>query len=186
MLKLQDRPVAARYARALFAVAAKHGAVEPVRRELARLREALAASPDLDGALRHPRVAPEIKRDVLQKVFGRFSPVLDRFLEILLEKKRWDALGEMIPVYERLADEAGGILAVQADTATFLTEEETAQVRRSLEKSWGGPVSLTTRVREDLLGGVVLHVGDQVWDNSLKGHLERLREVWLAGTLSIK
>jgi F-type H+-transporting ATPase subunit delta len=108
---------------------------------------------------------------------------LDRFMGILLEKKRWDALREIPPVYERLANDAGGILAVQADTATSLTEEEITKVRRSLEKSWGGPVTLGTRVREDLLGGVVLRVGDQVWDNSLKGQLERLREVWLAGTL---
>lgn len=183
MLKLQDRPVAARYARALFDAAVKQKAVEPVRRELAQLSDVLAASPGLDDAMRHPRVTPTVKRDVLEKVFGRFSVVLDRFIGILLEKKRWDALREILPVYERLANDAGGILAVQAETATSLTEEETAKVRRSLEKSWGGPVSLQTRVREDLLGGVVLHVGDQVWDNSLKGQLERLREVWLAGSL---
>lgn len=183
MLKLQDRPVAARYARALFDAAQKEKAVESVRRELARLREVLAASPDLDDTLRHPRLPPSVKRDVLEKVFGRFSVVLDRFMGILLEKKRWDALREILPVYERLANDAGGILAVQADTATSLTEEEITKVRRSLEKSWGGPVTLGTRVREDLLGGVVLRVGDQVWDNSLKGQLERLREVWLAGTL---
>lgn len=183
MLKLQDRPVAARYARALFDAALTQKAVEPVRRELAKLRDVLAASPDLDDALRHPRVTPTAKREVLQKVVGRFSDVLDRFIGILLEKKRWDALREILPVYERLADEAGGILSVQADTATSLTEEETAKFRRSLEKSWGGPVALRTRVQENLLGGVVLHVGDQVWDNSLKGQLERLREVWLAGSL---
>lgn len=183
MLKLQDRPVAARYARALFAAAASAKAVEPVRKELAQLRDTLVASPALDDALRHPQVSPGTKQGVIQKVFGRFSPALDRFIGILLEKNRWDALREIIPVYERLADEAGGILAVQAETATLLSEEDTAKVRRSLEKGWGGPVSLTTRVQEDLLGGVVLHVGDQVWDNSLKGQLERLREVWLAGTL---
>lgn len=183
MLKLQDRPVAARYARALFDAALKEKAVEPVRRELARLRAVLAASPDLDDALRHPRATPAAKRDVLEKVFGRFSVVLDRFIGILLEKKRWDALREILPVYERLANEAGGILAVEAETATPLMENEAAKFCRSLEKSWGGPVSLRTRVREDLLGGVVLRVGDQVWDNSLKGQLERLRDAWLAGTL---
>lgn len=182
MLKLQDRPVAARYARALFSVALKQGAVEPIRRELAQLRDVLAASPDLEEALRHPRVTPDVKQAILQKVVGRFSPGLDRFIGVLLEKKRWDAFLEILPVYERLANTAGGILAVQADTAVGLTDEETTKVRLSLEKSWGGPVDLRTRVREDLLGGVVLHVGDQVWDNSLKGQLERLREVWLAGT----
>lgn len=183
MLKIQDRPVAARYAGALFAVAAKQGEVELVRRELARVRDVLAASADVDDAMRHPRVSPHAKRDVLQRVFGRFSPVVERFLGILLEKKRWDALKEILPVYERLADAAGGILAVGADTAGRLSDAEIADVRRSLEKSWGGPVVVTTRVREDLLGGVVLRVGDHVWDNSVKGQLERLRDVWLAETL---
>ena len=182
MLKLQDRPVAARYARALFAAASSQKAVEPVRRELAQLRAALAASPALDDALKHPRIAPEVKQQVIEKVFGRFSPVLNRFIGVLLEKKRWDALRDIFPVYERLADAAGGILSVRAETALPLGDDETAKVRRSLEKSWGGPVSLKTRVREDLLGGLVLHVGDLVLDNSLKGQLERLREVWLAGT----
>lgn len=174
--------MASRYARALFGAAVKQRAVEPVRSELSRLCQALAASPALDDALRHPRVALEAKRAILQKVFGGFSLTVDRFVGLLLEKKRWDALREICPAYERLADEAGGILAVRAETAVPLSDEETAKVRRSLEKSWGGPVSLKTRVQEGLLGGVVLQVGDRVWDNSLKGQLERLREVWLAGT----
>jgi F-type H+-transporting ATPase subunit delta len=182
MLKLQDRPVAARYARALFAAAKAQGLVEPVRGDLARLNEVLVASPMLNVALRDPRVSPEAKRRVIESVFGRFSPVLERFIGILLEKKRWDAWREILPVYERLANEEGGILAVQVTTATGLTKEETAQVQRSLEKSWGGPVSLQSRVSESLLGGMVLQVGDRVWDNSLKEQMEHLREVWLAGT----
>jgi F-type H+-transporting ATPase subunit delta len=182
MLKLQDRPVAARYARALFAAAQSHRVVEPVRVALARLSDVLVASPALNGVLRDPRVTSEVKRDVIQRVFGDFSPVLDRFIGVLLEKKRWDALREIIPVYERLANEAGGILAVRVSTAVALAPEETIRVQRSLEKSWGGPVALRTQVREDLLGGVVLQVGDRVWDNSLKGQMEHLREVWLAGT----
>lgn len=182
MLKLQDRPVAARYARALFDAAVTQKAVEPVRRDLSRLRELLVTTPALDDVLRHPRVPLDAKRAVLQKAIGPCSIIVERLIGILLEKKRWDAFQEILPVYERLADGAGGILAVQAETAVRLSEEETAHVQRSLEKKWGGPVSLKTRVREDLLGGVVLRVGDQVWDNSFKGQLERLREVWLAGT----
>jgi F0F1-type ATP synthase delta subunit len=57
MLKLQDRPVAARYARALFAAAKSQGAVEPVRVALARLSDVLVASPALNEALRDPRVS---------------------------------------------------------------------------------------------------------------------------------
>ncbi|MBL0058577.1 MAG: ATP synthase F1 subunit delta [Elusimicrobia bacterium] len=183
MLKLQDRPVAARYARALFAAASAHGEVEAVRRDLARLGQTLAVAPALNDALRHPRVPMEAKREVLSRVLGRFSPLLERFVGLLLEKKRWDALAEILPDFERLADDAGGILAVQAATPAPWTEEGAAKVRRALESAWGGPVSLKTSVREDLLGGIVLQVGDRVWDNSLKAQLERLREAWLAGAV---
>jgi hypothetical protein len=108
--------------------------------------------------LRIGRCAPPSARDAdseagrAGKSLRAFFRRVDRFIGILLEKKRWDALREILPVYERLANDAGGILAVQAETATSLTEEETAKVRRSLEKSWGGPVSLRTRVREDSVG----------------------------------
>jgi len=108
MLKLQDRPVAARYAHALFDAAAAQKKVEPVRRELAQLRDLLAATPALDDVLRHPRVPLDAKRAVLQKAVGSCSVIVERLIGILLEKKRWDAFREILPVYDRFADGAGG------------------------------------------------------------------------------
>jgi F-type H+-transporting ATPase subunit delta len=182
VLKLQDRPVAARYARALFSAAAGQKAVDAVRGELASLCAALDAVPSLESALRHPRLARADKMGLLQKALGRLSPVTERFVSLLLEKKRWDALRDIVPEYERLADAAGGVLLVRVETPRALAPDERDRLRRDLEKKWGGTVSLDARVREDLVGGAVFRVGDRVWDNSLKAQLERLRDAWLPGS----
>ncbi len=182
MLKLQDRPVAARYAQALFSAAAGHQAVDGVRRELALVREALDAVPELDAALRHPRLARSDKTALLQKALGRLSPVSERFVSLLLEKKRWDALSDVVLEFERLADAASGVLSVRLETPQALPADERERIRRELEKKWGGAVALDARVRAELVGGAVFRVGDRVWDNSLKAQLERLGETWVQGS----
>jgi hypothetical protein len=99
--------VAARYARALFAAASSQKIVEPVRKELARLRDTLAASPALDDALRHPRVGPEAKQKVIEKVFGRFR-----------------ANNQTISgVYGGVVDGQESWEAIKADIAKFAEEE---------------------------------------------------------------
>lgn len=181
MLKLQDRPIIGRYARALFGAARDAQAVEPVRRDLTGLRDLLASTPDLARALRHPRLGVANKRALLRDVRPDLAPLVERFAALLFEKNRWEALPEIVPIFEALADAAAGVLVVQLSAPAALSSEETAGLRRVFERAHGGPVRLDARVDAGLLGGVALRVGDRVWDNSLKGQLERLRQT-LAGT----
>lgn len=182
MLKLQDRSVVGRYAQALFGAAQKAQAVDEVRRDLGAFQDMLTQFPDLRVALRHPRLPSQTRRDLLALVGKAMSPLTVSFLTLLLQKKRWDALPEVAGIYNRLADQLARVLSVGVVSPAPLSSLEVDSVRRHLEKAWGNTVSLKASVDEKLLGGLVLRVGDRVWDNSLRGQLERLRERMLAGS----
>jgi F-type H+-transporting ATPase subunit delta len=175
VLKAADRPVAGRYARALFQAADHAKTVDAVRRDLDRLTEVMAAVPSLANALFHPRVPAAAKGDLVTLALGTLSPITDRFLRLLIEKKRLDALVDIARRFVLLADAARGVVAVETSTAVPLTEAQ----RRALEKTLRqvfGDVVISARTEPSLLGGVVVRVGDQLWDGSVAGQLARLKE----------
>lgn len=179
MLKAADRAVIDRYARALFEAAQSGKAVDAVRVDLARWLEVAAAVPEWAAALQHPRVAPAVKGDLLARALGKPTALTGRLLDLLMEKKRLDALADIARRFNALADEARGVVAVSVGTAQPLTAEQTAALKKSLSKIFG-EVALHPRTDPALLGGLVVQVGDRLWDGSVAAQLARLKDAWLS------
>ncbi len=179
MLKLADRPVAGRYARALFEAARAAQAVEPARAELRSLADLLHRASALAAALHHPRVPPAVKSELVAAALGAPSALLRRLFTLLLEKKRLDALGDVVGRYEILADEACGVRAVRVAVAVALTAEQTAALKKKLENVLG-KVALKSEIDANLLSGMVVRMGDRLWDGSVAGQLARWKEDLLA------
>ena len=172
---MKDVSVAARYARALFIATEK-------RRETARALE------DLKGVLELLRpgtpggqflASPEVwlpdKRGTLERAFAnRVLPIVAVFIDLLLRKKRLDVLTAITREFEALVERAQGIQRAHAVSAVPLTPAELERLHQELERHTGGKIKLDTEVDPQLLGGVLVRIGDRVIDRSVRTLLETI------------
>jgi F-type H+-transporting ATPase subunit delta len=176
---MKDRVVAHRYARALFqAVAPAHTAA--VRQDLVRFVQLLAADEVLDRALNHPLLSAAKKAQIAVKAFGpKPADPLERFIQIVLEKKRMSLMPYMAELFGEMADEASGIKKVQVQAASPMKPEQIKDLESHLSKIWASRVQVDLTVNENLIGGLVFRSGDRVWDHSVRAQLAQIREKFL-------
>lgn len=169
--------VARRYARALFGIGVDAGRFEELGRELGEFAAVWADSPELRQTLENPVFKPEQKRAVLQQILPRVAPTpeVQRFVLLLLDRRRIILLPAIARAYQALADEHVGRVRARVTSAEPLTQAALDRVRRSLEQRTGKKVVIDTAVDPELIGGLVARVGDLVLDGSVRTQLEDLR-----------
>lgn len=171
-----------RFADAAFEIATRDGNVETWREELDTAAEQ-SASDELQGVLANPAIPLDQRLDVAEKVFASLSrPVLSLVL-LLLKRGRIEQLPRVAAEFRRLDDQRNNIVHATVTSAAPLEADEVEAIRSRLEGLTGSSVDLETSVDEDLLGGVVVRVGDRLIDGSVRGRLERLRNQLAAGAL---
>ncbi|MEM6646351.1 MAG: ATP synthase F1 subunit delta [Bacteroidota bacterium] len=169
--------VAERYARALYGEAEKTGMITAADGDVALIRDSLDASPELVRFFESPVIPREKKESVVDALFAeRLQPLTLRFLKLLIEKRREDAFPAVVRAYRALRDKQEGIIEIKARSAKPLTAEEEAELKAALAKLTGQTVRLNTTIDASLIGGVVVRVGDTVYDGSVRHQLEGLRE----------
>ena len=166
------------YAKALLAAAAEAGEESRVVEELQDFAwKVLESLPKLKAFLESPRVTIEEKHAVLERAIGsRASVTLLRFLKIVARRGRMDALREMAVAARELYNEEQGIVAVTVRTAFPLEDTTVSQLEASLEKALGHKVQLRVEVDRSLVGGLVLQIGDRVYDGSAIARLQRMHQ----------
>ena len=169
---------ARRYARALLEVAFQSAEANPaeLRRDLEAAAALLEAQPELSEALASPAVPPEAKHGVLEAVWRGASPLLQRLLGMLVDRGRLRLLGAVATTYAQLWNAARGVLPAEATSAVALTEEQLSALKRALGRATGRDDELTAAVDPALLGGLLVRVGGQVYDGTVRGRLRALRE----------
>lgn len=180
---MSDTIVARRYARALYEDAQQAQQVERIDEDVELIRQALADSRELVRFFESPVISREKKRAVVQQLFAkRVQPLTQRFLNLLIAKKREDIFPAIVRAYRALRDEQQGIVEARARVAHALTDAEEKKLRQALEAVTGKRIRLRTEQAPDLLGGVVIRVGDTVYDGSVRHQLTNLREKLEQGT----
>ena len=170
-------PVARRYARALYQEAEARGAVERTDEDVQALREALDASRELTALFESPVVAREKKEAVARRLFeGKVGDLTMRFVLLLLEKEREDLLPAVARAYGALRDERLGVVEASVRTARPLGFDETRRLEETLAQRTGKQVRLRMEVDPALIGGLVVRIGDKVYDRSVRHQLGLLRE----------
>ena len=181
---MREESVARRYAAALFEQARKSETPDVMGRtgeELALVAQTVADTGALRALLGQPLVTEERKKLALRNAFGdRVSPVVLAFLDLLVDKRRIGLLPELQREFARRVREHRNIARARATSAVPLTPEQTAALERSLEARTGKDIELETEVDPSVLGGVLVRIGDTVFDGTVRGNLERLREQLLA------
>ncbi|MCS7149844.1 MAG: ATP synthase F1 subunit delta [Caldimicrobium sp.] len=170
---------ALKYAKGLFIVGKELNKVKTFEEDLLRLREGLSTSPEVLRALESPIYPPEVKMEILREVLSYFKvdPEVERFLQLLVERRRIQYLKEIVEMYQSLLDEEFGIARGEVVTAYELSEEEKKSLEEALKEVLKKEVYLKAKVDPSILGGVKVKIGDYIWDGTLKTQLEKFKEI---------
>ncbi len=164
------------YARSLFEVAEEADKLDVVREQLGEFADAVAESHDLSVFLFSPYFSTEEKKEGLHKVMDDVDETFENFLELLLEQHRMPAIHRIRREYETLWDRQNDVLPVEVTSAVELDEETVKSVGDRIGEQTGRKVELTSRVDPDILGGLVLRVGNSILDASIRNRLDQLRK----------
>jgi ATP synthase F1 delta subunit len=168
--------IATVYARSLFEVAREHDRLDVIREQLGQLADALDENRDLQVFFFSPYFSTEEKKDGVERMLDDADPALTNFLGLLLEKHRMPAIFRIRRQFDTLWEEENRLLPVQITSATELDKATIAQIGDRIGKQTGRKVELSARVDADILGGLVLQVGNSILDASIANRLEQLRK----------
>jgi F-type H+-transporting ATPase subunit delta len=162
------------YAQALLAAAVKAGKTDTIVSQLSQLvDDYLVKSPQLAAAFSSPRIDGDEKNRIIDKIFGdEFDPMLITFLKVMASR---DRLGYVSAVRDgALAqfDEMSGQVLAKVSTAVPLDDGLRSQITERLGGVLGKKVRLQEVVDADLIGGMVIRIGDTVFDTSVANHLD--------------
>jgi F-type H+-transporting ATPase subunit delta len=177
-----ERRIARVYAEALLNVAEEKGQADEVGRELRSLvTDVYAKSPNIEEALSSPVAKRTAKVPVLERAFQeKVSDLTFKFLMVLNSKDRLSLVRHAAAAYRDLLDERAKRVRVKVRTATPLTDEQTQRLKETLGQATGMDPVLDVQVEEDLLGGMIVQVGDKVFDSSVRTRIEAIRNQLLA------
>ena len=174
-------PVARRYAQALAEQAEANGALDTVDGDLDALAQTLDGSRELRAMLQSPVVSRDKKTAVLQSLFGGSLSTLTRdFLDLLVRNEREAVIPGVAQAYRDLRDAARGIVTADVRTATPLDPAEADRLKAALEARSGKTVRMTLSVHPELIGGLVVRLGDTVYDRSVRHQLAELKDQLVA------
>jgi F-type H+-transporting ATPase subunit delta len=168
--------IATVYARALFEAAQEQGRLDVVREQLGEVADALDSNRDLQVFFFSPYFSTKEKQDGLARTLTDADPLLTNFLELLIEKHRMPVIFRMRRRLDSLWEQENRLLPVHVTSAIALEDEAVAQIGERIGAQTGRRVELTATVDEDILGGIVLRVGNAILDASIRNRLEQLRK----------
>lgn len=164
------------YARALFEVAKEQGRLDVVREQLGQFADALDGNRDLAVFFFSPYFSTEEKKDGLHRTLEGADPAIVNFLETLLERHRMPVIFRIRAAFQRLWDAENKLLPVEVTSAVGLDEATVRSIGERIGEQTGQRVELTSKVDPEILGGIVLRVGNSILDASIKHRLDQLRK----------
>lgn len=169
--------VARRYAQAFYEEAEREGSLAQTDADMELIRASMEGSRDLVRLFESPIVSREKKERVIRQLFeDRLQPLTLRFLLLLVAKQREDLFPSIVQAYHEQRNRQQGIVEVRARAARPLDTDEAQKLTQTLERMTGQRVRLQVEQDPSILGGLIVRVGDTVYDGSVRHQLENLRE----------
>lgn len=164
------------YSRSLFEVAHEKGKLDRVHDELGEFADALNSSQELRVFFFSPYFSSQEKKDGISRLVSDADENFVRFLELLAERHRMPAIFRIRRSFDSMWREENKLLPVTVTSAVDLDSELVNGIGRRIEEQTGQRVELSSKVDPDVLGGIVLQVGNMVLDASVRNRLEQLRK----------
>jgi len=168
--------IASVYARALFEAGRDAGRLDRVREQLAQFVDALLASADLQVFFYSPYFSSAEQRDGLEKAISGADELLSNFLVLLIDGHRMPVLPAIRVRFEELWDQENRLIPVEVTSAIELDRKTVSDIGRRIGEQTGCRIQLTSTVDPEIIGGVVLRVGNSILDASIRSRLEQLRK----------
>jgi F-type H+-transporting ATPase subunit delta len=174
--------VANRYARALADIVARSGEYRKILQELYDFYAAYRESVELREVLSTPAVTLEQKVRLVQAITEKLgaSQITFNFLRVLLAHYRMALLGEVVQAFREISNDRLGIVQVKISAAEDLSETEQKSLQARFGELTKRRVELELHLDASLLGGVMAQIGSTVYDGTIRGYLERIREQLVA------
>ena len=169
-----------RYGQAVFELAREQGQASEWGRDLSLVHEAFQDA-DFNALLKHAGVSAEDKRNSIDTVLGGVNPMVRNMVNLLVARGLVDAVPEACEEYSELLDRQEGRQRVEVTTAVPLEDSEVERITNFISGLIGREVVVTARVDEEILGGLVIQIGDRLLDGSARARLEGLRERLASG-----
>jgi ATP synthase F1 delta subunit len=164
------------YSRALFEVASEQNTLDRVHDELGAFADAMSENRELMTFFFSPYFSVPEKKEGLERAVTGASPEFANFLQALIERHRMPAIFRIRTEFNALWDEARRLLPVQITSAIALGKDEVKSLGERIGKQVDREVEVSADVDPDILGGVVLRVGNVILDASIRNRLEQLRK----------
>ncbi|HUO72685.1 MAG TPA: ATP synthase F1 subunit delta [Solirubrobacteraceae bacterium] len=164
------------YARSLFEVAKEHRRPDEVREQLGQFADALNENRDLAVFFFSPYFSTQEKKDGLHRMLSGADAQFMNFLEALIERHRMPAIFRIRAQYDELWDEENQLLPVEVTSAVALDESTVKSIGERIGAQTGRTVELSSKVDPNVLGGIVLRVGNFILDASIRNRLDQLRK----------
>ncbi|WP_013325415.1 ATP synthase F1 subunit delta [Gloeothece verrucosa] len=168
--------IAEPYAQALMSVSQSNNLTERFGEEIRSLLELLDNSPELQEFLSNPVFGESSKKEILARILGEGThPYLQNFVKLLVDKRRIVFLKAVGEQYLALLRQLTNTVLAEAISATELNDDQRQAVIEKVKSLTGAQsVELKTSVNPDLIGGVIIKVGSQIFDASIRGQLRRI------------
>jgi ATP synthase F1 delta subunit len=164
------------YARSLFEVAKEHRKLDEVREQLGQFTDALQDNRELQVFFFSPYFSTEEKKEGLGRILDGADEAVLNFLELLVEKHRTPAIFRIRTAFETLWEHENKLLPVEITSAIELDDEIARRIGDQIGEQTGQRVELTKTVDPDIIGGLVLRVGNSILDASIRNRLDNLRK----------
>ena len=169
--------VAERYAEALFQVGEETSSTTKLYEELNAVVDILKSNKDFFNVLKSPLVSKGEKRDLVEKVLGgQLSSNLNNFLKIIIDKDRVSAIEAILKSYKSLLNDKNNVVEGIAITAVAMTKDEIKELEAKLSSKYNKNVTLKNKVDESVLGGVLVRLGNEEIDGTVKTRLAKMKE----------
>jgi F-type H+-transporting ATPase subunit delta len=163
------------YARSLFQAALEQGKLDELREQLSQFADALDENRQLAVFFFSPYFSSAEKQEALAGLLDGAQEIFLNFLGLLIENHRMPVIFRIRAEYDRLWDEHNKTLPVQITSAIALDEETTQSLGQAIGERTGRKIALVAEVDPDILGGIVVRIGNSILDASIRNRLEQLR-----------
>jgi F-type H+-transporting ATPase subunit delta len=175
---LRAGATAKRYARAVFSLGVETGDFERIGEEIKGIASAMEVEPALREILTNPLYDASSRHEVVSGLAEKkgLSAITRNFLHLLVDKGRFSLLTEISGCYQELSDERAGRMKATVITASKVSDALLGELTASLEKKTGRKVSVESEADPSLIGGIVVKVGDVIYDGSLRTQIQILKD----------
>jgi F-type H+-transporting ATPase subunit delta len=171
--------IARRYAAGIFQLAQEENAIDSWRAELTKLDE-LLQDDVLVAAFQNPAVGVKRRMELAKLLAPELQPETENLLRLLVEHHRTRYMHEITEAFERLADEASGIVHASVTTAIDLGEDDRQRYEQALARKLGRKVNVRFTTDPAVVGGATIQIGDHLVDGTVRTQLARLRQELLS------